>query len=264
MGDLTLLADQRTVAVACVDKTVGLIDGETGEERLLRHDGCVTSVLALPDGIHLVSVASQAELKFTASETEATFVVWNLQSRQKVREVRLPLPITRLMLLRDMSTVLYGTEGGRLVWWDWRATKPQRMVDAHDDGWVDALELSDDGDRMITAGDKTAKVWEARTGHLLACFDQHTDRVKAACFVGNDHAVSGSRDATIRVWRIRDQKQLARFADAPDDRDEVPSYLDDPYEIHSVVANKRAIVAGETSGRVRILQFDGNKLDLCR
>jgi WD40 repeat protein len=272
IGDLALLADQRTVAVACVDNTVGLIDGHTGKEHLLRHDDHVTSVLALPDGKHLVSVTyeyfnesvTSEDIEYAPLETEATFVVWKLQSRKKVQEVKLPLPVTRLLLLPDKSTVLYGTEGGRLVWWDWRDAKPQRVVDAHDDGWVDALELSDDGDLMITAGDKTAKVWHARTGHPIACFDQHTARVKAACFIDKDHGASGSKDATIRVWRISDQEELARFTDVPDDRDEVPSYLDDPWEIHCIVANKRTIVAGETSGRVRILQFDGKKLNLRR
>ena len=78
-------------------------------------------------------------------------------------------------------------------------------------------------DLMISAGDKTAKVWHARTGRPVACFDQHTDEVKAACFIDNDHAASGSKDATIRVWRISDQKELARFTDVPDDRDDVPT-----------------------------------------
>ena len=145
MGDLTLLPDQRTVAVACVDKTVGLIDGRTGKEHLLRHNGHVTSVLGLPGGRQLVSVTSNDGIKFESSETEATFVIWNLQSRKKVREVKLPLPITRLLLLGDENTVLYGTECGRLVWWDWRDSKPQRIVNAHDDGWVESVELSEDG-----------------------------------------------------------------------------------------------------------------------
>lgn len=264
MGGLALLADQRTIAVACVDKTVGLIDGHTGKEHVLTHDGRVTSVLALADGEHLVSVVSRDGIKFAPSETEATFVVWKLNSRQRVKEVTLPLPITRLLLLGDRNTVLYGTENGRLVWWDWRDATPQRIVNVHNDGWVDAVELSDDGDLLITAGDKTAKVWQVPTGNLVTCFDQHTDAVKAACFIDNNHAVSGSRDATIRVWKMSDRKELARFIDVPNDREEVPSYLDDPWEIHCVVANKRTIVAGETSGRVRILDFDGNNLNLRR
>ena len=89
------------------------------------------------------------------------------------------------------------------------------------------------------------------------------DAVKAACFL-DDHAVSGSRDATIRVWRISDRRQVSLFTDAPGDRDEVPSYLDDPWEIHCVAAIKGTIVAGETSGRVRILRFDGETLHLQR
>src|SRR5262249_51522087 len=83
MEDVALLADQRTVAVSCVDKTAGLIDALSREEQVLRHNGRVTRMLALPDGKHLVAVASQVEIKFAASETEATFVVWNVDARKK-------------------------------------------------------------------------------------------------------------------------------------------------------------------------------------
>jgi WD40 repeat protein len=219
-------------------------------------------VLALPDGKHLVAVTDKGEIKFTttASETEATFVVWNLDTQKQVRKLPMPLHVTRLLLLQDQCTVLYGTEVGRLVWWDWREATPQRIVEAHNDGWVHSLELSRDGMRIITAGDRTAKVWDARTGRLLASFEGHTDAVKAACFLDDDHVVSGSRDATIRVWQISNPRQVALFTDAPDERKEIPSYLDDPWEIHCLAASNGTIVAGETSGRVRILQFKNKKL----
>ena len=137
---------------------------------------------------------------------------------------------------------MYGTEIGRLIWWDWRSSGPARCVDAHDHGWVNAIEISGDGQLAIIAGDKTAKVWRVSDGELVALFDGHMDEVKAACFVDTDHVATGGRDATIRVWRISDQTEIARFTDAPISRPEIPSYLDDPWEIHCIVADDKSIV----------------------
>lgn len=264
IGDIGLVRNQHLLAIACVDKTVGLIDLESGQEDLLTHEERVTSLVPLPDNEHLVTVTSKATMETERKESDAVFSIWNVQSRKKIRAAKSPLPITRLILLQDSETLLYGTEIGRLIWWDWRSSGPARCVDAHDDGWVNAIEISGDGQLAITAGDKTAKVWRVSDGELVALFDGHMDEVKAACFVDTDHVATGGRDATIRVWRISDQTEIARFTDAPSSRPEIPSYLDDPWEIHCLVADDKSIVAGETSGRVRILRYEDEKLHLLR
>lgn len=266
MQDLAILPGKNTLIVACVDKTVGVIDLLTGEEQLLTHDHRVTAVLSLLDGEHFVSVASDTSLDYAAlgQEDATTFTVWRTANRQRVREVNLPKPITRLCLLNDGLTILYGTEKGQLVWWDWRASEATRIVSAHDNGWVNIIEQSEFGQLLLTAGDSTAKLWRVDDGQPIATFAGHTDRVLAACFLEDDYLVTGSKDATIRVWQISKQAEVAKFTDAPEGRPEIPSYLDDPWEIHAVVADGRTIVAGETSGRVRILKFADNELHLRR
>jgi WD40 repeat protein len=256
IGDLGLIPHQNRLAIACVDRTVGVIALDTGKEKKLKHDSRVVAVLPLPDGEHLVSVADSG-----------LFSVWRLGSKPAVvRKAVLFQPITKLLLLNDQATILFGTERGKLVWWNWQMGETIRIVDAHQDGWVDAVELSSDGELLVTAGDRTAKVWRVSDGKPVACFQGHADRVKAACFIGNDHVASGSRDGTIRVWRIssKSNEEVASFSDVPDNRETVADCFDDPWEIHCLVADRNLLVAGETSGRVRILRFNEGKLDVIR
>lgn len=261
IGGLGLIPNRNRLAIACVDGSVGLIDLNSDTETLLNHQDRVTAVLPVPDGDHLISVISAATL---AVGQGSTFAVWALDSEEMVRRVSLPHPYTRLLLLIDHSTVLYGTDDGRLVWWDWRSDEPLRVATAFDDNCVDAIALSASEHLAATAGAQAVKVWRVNDGELMTTFDGHSNDVKAVCFLDDDHIVSGSRDATIRIWRLSDQQELARFTDAPADREEIPGYLDDPWEVHCLTADGNTIVAGETSGRVRILRFDGRELELLR
>ena len=62
--------------------------------------------------------------------------------------------------------------------------------------------FSADGKRIVTAsGDKTARVWDAATGHLTATLAGHSGPVNDAAFSsdGND-VVTASDDGTARVW----------------------------------------------------------------
>jgi WD40 repeat protein len=56
---------------------------------------------------------------------------------------------------------------------------------------------------VVTASaDHTAKIWDGRTGRLLASLDGHTDAVLAAAFVDGTRVVTSSRDGTTTVWDV--------------------------------------------------------------
>jgi WD40 repeat protein len=59
-----------------------------------------------------------------------------------------------------------------------------------------------DGARVLTAGeDKTARVWDAIRGDLLAVFAGHEDWVRAAVFSPEGRRVlTASGDGTARLW----------------------------------------------------------------
>ena len=71
--------------------------------------------------------------------------------------------------------------------------------------------FSSDGQHIVTASDdKTARVWNASSGHLLATLQGHTDKVESAVFSPDgQYIVTASLDNTARVWDASNGQLLA-------------------------------------------------------
>ena len=80
-------------------------------------------------------------------------------------------------------------------------------------GVVWSAVFSPDGRRVLTASDdKTARLWEAESGKLLATFQGHTDTVNSAVFSPDGMRVlTASDDKTARLWEPESGKLLATF-----------------------------------------------------
>ena len=70
---------------------------------------------------------------------------------------------------------------------------------------VTAVAWSADGTRVVTASaDKTARVWDARTGQAVGAPLQHQGVVQAVAFSADGtRVVTASDDKTARVWDAR-------------------------------------------------------------
>jgi WD40 repeat protein len=77
--------------------------------------------------------------------------------------------------------------------------------------WVRTAVFSPDGQRIVTASrDGTARIWDARSGQLLAVLQGHTAFVWSAMFSPDgQRIVTASDDHTARVWDARSGQQLA-------------------------------------------------------
>lgn len=81
----------------------------------------------------------------------------------------------------------------------------------HHAGPVYVASFSPDGKHIVTASaDKTARVWDASTGHLVATLSGHTGAVNDAAFSPDStHIVTASQDNTARVWDAASGNLLA-------------------------------------------------------
>ena len=84
-----------------------------------------------------------------------------------------------------------------------------------------SAQFSPDGTRVVTASeDKTARVWDARTGAALGEPLRHEGRVNSAQFSPDGtRVVTASEDQTARVWDVitgapDDAENLAALAEA--------------------------------------------------
>jgi WD40 repeat protein len=81
-------------------------------------------------------------------------------------------------------------------------------------GEVHTAAFSFDGRYIITAsGDRTAQVWEAKTGNLVDVLRGHQDDVQTAFFSANGGlVVTASLDNTARVWSVGHEENLTTLS----------------------------------------------------
>ncbi len=78
---------------------------------------------------------------------------------------------------------------------------------------VDRAIFSPDGQRVLTASDdKTARIWDAKTGAELIRFEGHCSGVRSAVFSADGQRVlTASDDKTARIWDAKTGAELIRF-----------------------------------------------------
>ncbi len=78
---------------------------------------------------------------------------------------------------------------------------------------VSSVAYSPDGTRIATASyDKTARLWDARTGEFLVELNGHTDPVNSVAFSPDGtRLLTGSWDKTAKLWDARTGKHLRDF-----------------------------------------------------
>jgi WD40 repeat protein len=98
--------------------------------------------------------------------------------------------------------------------WDVRRLTYIPLI-GHEDYAVSAA-WSPDGSKIVTGGggkDRSVRLWDARSGRLLASFAGHTADVEAVAFYpGGTRLISVSEDKTIKLWDIAAQKEMLSAA----------------------------------------------------
>jgi len=95
------------------------------------------------------------------------------------------------------------------VFQETRAADAELAVLGHGNGVLFAA-FSPDGTRVVTASiDKSARIWDVRTGLPLAVLSGHGDRVECAAYSPDGtRIVTSSDDKTARIWDARSGNQL--------------------------------------------------------
>ena len=85
----------------------------------------------------------------------------------------------------------------------WNIARGKRIVCSVATSLVNGISFDPTGRRVVTASeDKTACVWNARTGRTIFVLAGHTGTVSTAAFVGPAMAATGSEDGTLRLWDV--------------------------------------------------------------
>lgn len=103
----------------------------------------------------------------------------------------------------DDHRIAGGDTSGFVHVWRLPEAQPLWRTRAHEN-WVRRLVFTEDGDRLLSAGDDHAVVLsDARTGESLARFEGHTNWVRDLAFHPPSQLVaSASDDGTVRLWSL--------------------------------------------------------------
>lgn len=206
--------DGKTVASGGRDEYAALWDLTSGRKRGQvtspgkDHVSWITSVSYSRDGRYLATGSEDARVK-----------VWDLRNGNAlVTTFRTPgdSVVVRALDFDPTSSRLYvgyGDGKGMIRVLD-TATGKEIPTKLQHGGALQAMQISPDGRLLATGGrDNRGRLWNLKTGEMIALLEGHKGWVQAIAFNGKGQVATGSSDGSIRLWKT-DGSLVATLAGA--------------------------------------------------
>ena len=181
--------------------------------------GAVAMLAVVTSGAGVIAVRKQHEAEYQQRQAEyQTQQALKAESRlltevaaQRLKES--DLAGARRLILDVLTNPLYqrGLSPAAIsVFQDIRAADRELLVLSGHGERVFTAVYSPDGSSILTASaDRTARLWDARTGAQTTVFLGHSDRIFGAAFSPDGtRLVTASRDKTARIWDTHSGAQL--------------------------------------------------------
>lgn len=151
-------SDGRRALTTSSDSTARLWDLETGRQLLVLrgHNSWVHAAGFSPDGRLAVTTGGDRAAR-----------VWDLGSGIEIQKFRADENIVQATFSPDGQTVLTAGYEGIAQVWD-LATGSERIRLGSPTDWVTGAVFSPDGRLVLTTGNMTVRLWDSRTGELVA------------------------------------------------------------------------------------------------
>jgi WD40 repeat protein len=212
---------------------------------LTGHEDWVTAVAVAPDGRRVLSGGYDGTLR-----------VWDLHAGQLLRTIAgHETSVNAVAVTPDGRQALSASHDRTLKLWDLETGQLVRSFSGHEDG-VTAVAVAPDGRRVLSGGhDGTLRLGDLRTGQLYFTFrvgadSAHHDQVWAlaigqlrfsvtgpsspvsavAVTPDSRHAVSASRNGSLRVWDLQTGQLLSTLVAQESSVNAVVLELDGPQD----------------------------------
>ena len=152
---------------------------------------------------------------------EGTVALADAETGRRLLTFRSGALVRSIAARPDGRLLAGGCVGGTIVLWDLETGLAIRTLQ-HGIGVLHQVAFSPDGSRLasavaqgeqqVSAVDKTAKIWEVRTGRLLTTLEGHTDVVNRLAFSPDgSRIVTAGFDQTLRFWDADSGRLLGTF-----------------------------------------------------
>lgn len=177
-----------------------------------RHIKSIMSVSFSPDGKFVVTASSDETAKLWDVETGVGIHTFKGHSSD----------INSIDFSPEGKYVVTGSNDSTAKLWDISTGKEIRSFKGHSPFYTTSdktesvckiydARFSPDGKYVVTAGsDKTARLWDVRTGKEIQTFSGHSLPVKSVEFSPDgNYIVTGSNDGTIKMWDVKTGKEIS-------------------------------------------------------
>ncbi|NQT33887.1 caspase family protein, partial [bacterium] len=90
----------------------------------------------------------------------------------------------------------------------------ENLLEGHTN-FITSIAFSPDGKYILTgSNDRSARLWNVKTGREIRVFRRHSDFVTSVDFSPDSiHIVTGSLDNSIKLWELKKQRELMTFSE---------------------------------------------------
>ncbi|MEH1904390.1 MAG: hypothetical protein V7L04_24010 [Nostoc sp.] len=208
--------------------------------RLLRtlngHSDSVKAVAVTPNGQQVISASDDKTLK-----------VWNLATGEEQFTLNGHNSYVKAVAVTpNGQQVISASYDNTLKVWNLATGEEQFTLNGHSDS-VNAVAVTPNGQQVISAlRDTTLKVWNLATGEEQFTLNGHSNSILGLAVTPNgQQVISASWDTTLKVWNLATGEVIATFTG------------DRSIYCCAVAPDGMTIVAGDDSGRVHFLRFQG-------
>src|SRR5580692_3391533 len=224
-----------------------------------------TVLSVVTSGAALIAVKQKREAEHQAAETlkaQSRLLTQAAAQRLKNDDVAGAQGII-LEVLTGSEFAQSPTPAAISVFQEVRAADAKLAVLSGHAGFVISAAYSPDGTRIVTASyDKTARIWDARTGAELVALVGHGDQVRSAAYSPDGiRIVTASIDNTARVWDALTGSQL-RVLSGHRDQVRSAAYSPDGARIVTASPDKTARIWDAGSGaQLLVLSGHGDRIN---
>lgn len=180
----------------------------------------------------------------------------------------------------DADKILTGSDDTKINVYDTKTGAKRKTLEGHDGG-VWALEY--DGNTLVSGStDRSVRVWDIETGKCLQIFQGHTSTVRCLVilkptqvdthddgtpimFPPQPYIITGSRDSSLRVWKLPKPGDQGVFHAGPP-----PNDADNPYflraltghhhSVRAIAAHGDTLVSGSYDCTVRVWKISTGEM----
>jgi WD40 repeat protein len=217
-------------------------------------------------------LASLPNRRVLSLDDKGEFRLWDLDAGETKAAFTIPGSTPRVLYVtKDGKTAIVATFKDTLLVVDLQKGIVIKDLYKGISAQLDRLAVTPD-ERLVVAvtsddSKSPVRVWNLRSRKLVQTMLGHQGEMQGLAVTQDGRrAVTVACDANLIVWNLQTGKEIVRFRDAPADRPVPASYDPDGYMFQAVAISPagNVVVAGEYSGRVRILRVAKNALTVLR